>query len=152
MASGAHLSTFSWYFSLSSCSAPARKPYTYSLNVLCSTCALCRENSVCRSFFRLQRSPPQRPSPTSPSSITVTASDFIVFAGFKMPRNPLLFSFFFFLEAVLGLCCYKWAFSSCSKWGLLSSCVAQASHCSGFSLHRAWGLAHAGFSNCSKWA
>ena len=30
--------------------------------------------------------------------------------------------------AVLGLCCCMWAFSSCSKQGLVSSCGAQASH------------------------
>ena len=48
---------------------------------------------------------------------------------------------FIYLLAVPGLC---WgaqallgsaqAFSSCSEWGLLSSCGVQASHCSGFSL------------------
>ena len=32
-------------------------------------------------------------------------------------QTPLHF-FFFFLVA-LGLCCCLWAFSSCSKWGLL---------------------------------
>ena len=31
--------------------------------------------------------------------------------------------------AVLGLCCYAWAFSSCSCWGPPSGCRAQASHC-----------------------
>ena len=31
-----------------------------------------------------------------------------------------------------------WAFSSCSERGLLSSCSAQISHCSGFSRCRAW--------------
>ena len=43
-------------------------------------------------------------------------------------------SFFFFnlinlLLAVLPLrCCLHWAFSSCGKWGLFSSCGVQASH------------------------
>ena len=27
--------------------------------------------------------------------------------------------------AALGLCCYVWAFSSCSKWRLLCSCGAE---------------------------
>ena len=34
---------------------------------------------------------------------------------------------------VLGLRCCMRAFSSCSKWWLLSSCGVQASHCSSFS-------------------
>ena len=34
---------------------------------------------------------------------------------------------------MLGLHCCAQAFSSCSEWGLLSTCGAQASHCSGFS-------------------
>ena len=56
VASGAHLSTFSWYFSPFFCPAPAHEAYTYSLNILCSTCALCLENSFFRSFFRPQMS------------------------------------------------------------------------------------------------
>ena len=28
--------------------------------------------------------------------------------------------------AMLGLHCCAWAFSSCGKWGLLSTCIAQA--------------------------
>ena len=42
--------------------------------------------------------------------------------------------------AALGLCCCAWAFSSCGKWGLLSSCDVLASHCSGFSYCRAQAL------------
>ena len=36
--------------------------------------------------------------------------------------------------AVLGLHCRTHAVSSCGQQGLLPSCSAQASHCSGFSL------------------
>ena len=39
---------------------------------------------------------------------------------------------------VLALHCRAWAFSSCSKQGLLSSCCAWASHCGGFSCCGAW--------------
>ena len=47
-----------------------------------------------------------------------------------------LLNFILFLYlAVLSL-----RFSSCSEWGLLSSCWAQASHCSGFSCCRAQAL------------
>ena len=42
-------------------------------------------------------------------------------------------------------------FSSCSEWGLLSSCGAQASHFRGFSYYRALALGHAGFSSCGAW-
>ena len=42
----------------------------------------------------------------------------------------------FYCLAVLGFHCCMQAFSSCVKQGLLSSCSARASHCSGFSC---WG-------------
>ena len=42
--------------------------------------------------------------------------------------------------AALSVRCYTWAFSSCGKWRLLSSCGAWASHCSGFFCCRAWAL------------
>ena len=40
--------------------------------------------------------------------------------------------------AVLGLWCSVWAFSSCNKQGLHSSCGMLATHCAGFSCCRAW--------------
>ena len=46
----------------------------------------------------------------------------------------------YLFSATLGLHCCMQAFSSCSKWGLLSSCCAQASHCGGFSCCRAQAL------------
>ena len=36
---------------------------------------------------------------------------------------------FILFLAALGLRCCAWAFSSCSEWGLLSSCGVQVSHC-----------------------
>ena len=53
---------------------------------------------------------------------------------------------------VLALCCCTWDFSSCRKWGLLPSCSAQASHCSGFSCCGAWALGHTGFNSWGTWA
>ena len=53
---------------------------------------------------------------------------------------------------MLGLHCCTRAFSSYSKWRLLSSCSAQVSHCGGFSCCRARALGHAGFSGCDTWA
>ena len=57
----------------------------------------------------------------------------------------------FFLIIYLGdwvfVACVQ-AFSSCGKWGLLSSHGEQASHCSDFSCSRAWALGHMGFSKC----
>ena len=44
-----------------------------------------------------------------------------------------------------------WAFSSCGKQGLLSSCNAPASHCGGSS-HGAQALGHTGFSSCDTGA
>ena len=49
---------------------------------------------------------------------------------------------FCFCLAVMDLCCYAQAFSSCGKSGLFSSCGARASHCSGFYCWgpQLWGL------------
>ena len=47
----------------------------------------------------------------------------------RMTLNKYLFSLKYLFLVVLGLRCYAWAFSSCGEWGLLSSCVARASHC-----------------------
>ena len=41
-----------------------------------------------------------------------------------------------------------WAFSSCGKQGLLSSCNALASHCGGSSCGGAQALGHMGFRSC----
>ena len=41
-----------------------------------------------------------------------------------------------------------WAFSSCGKWGLLSSCFVRPSHYGGFSCCGAWVLGYSGFSGC----
>ena len=57
----------------------------------------------------------------------------------------LVFLFFFFnlFLVVLGLSLLLHRFfSSCGEWGLLSSCNAQASHCSGFSCCWARTLGH----------
>ena len=48
--------------------------------------------------------------------------------------HPSVFIYLFL--AALGLRCCVQAFSSCSKWGLLSSCGVWTSHCGGFSC---WG-------------
>ena len=49
---------------------------------------------------------------------------------------------------MLGLRCFEWTSSSCSKWGLLSNCGAWASHCSSFSCYGAQALRQVGFSSC----
>ena len=56
------------------------------------------------------------------------------------PTFKISLSFCKFIFGCVGLCCCVWAFSSCSKPGQLSSCSAQASHCSGFSCCRAQAL------------
>ena len=53
--------------------------------------------------------------------------------------------------AALGLCCCKWAFSSCGEWGLLSTGGARASHRGGFSCCRARALEH-GLSGLLQWS
>ena len=54
--------------------------------------------------------------------------------GFKHGDDIWLCFFICLFLAVLGLCCCDQAFSSCGKWGLLSSCSVWAPHYSGFSL------------------
>ena len=65
-----------------------------------------------------------------------------------------LFKKFLFINflAVLGLGCCVWAFSSCSKRGLLSSCSERSSHDSGFSCCRAEALGCMSFSICGAQA
>ena len=47
---------------------------------------------------------------------------------------------YLFIYGCAGSLLLHLLFSSCSKWGLLSSCRARASHCSGFLLHTQHGL------------
>ena len=54
--------------------------------------------------------------------------------------------------AVLGLYCCTWTISRFGEQGLLSSCSAWASHCSGFSSCGARPLECAGFSSWGAWA
>ena len=61
-----------------------------------------------------------------------------------------LFYNFIYLFSVLGLHCCR-LFSSCGERGLLSSCSAWASHCSGFSCCGAQALRGVD-SRCSTWA
>ena len=51
-----------------------------------------------------------------------------------------LFKLIYLFLVALGLHCCVQAFSSCGEQRLLSSCDAQASHCSGKSCCRAWAL------------
>ena len=53
--------------------------------------------------------------------------------------------------AVLGFCFCAWSFSACSKWELLSSFSARASHCGGFSCCRVWSPERR-LSSCGVWA
>ena len=45
------------------------------------------------------------------------------------PNFPLFKIFTYLFLVVLSLHCCGKAFSSCSEWGLLSSCGVQVSHC-----------------------
>ena len=61
---------------------------------------------------------------------------------------PQIFKCHLFM-AMLGLCCCARAFSSCSRWGVLLSCVAWASHHGGFSCCQACTLGQGGFRSCA---
>ena len=85
---------------------------------------------------------------------------FMVSGSYGDEAKPRLSIFFFFLNKLYlfsffgcagsSLLCR--AFSCCREQGLLSSCGAQASHCSSSSCCRAQALGHQGFSSCSSWA
>ena len=111
------------------------------------------------------------------SFLTITHTSYVFESKLTLGKFylvSLFFSqifFFFFFSAALGLGCCTQAFSSCGEQGLLR-CGARASHCSGFSCCRAWGLGtqasvvaalelsncgmraleHVGFSCCGAWA
>ena len=73
------------------------------------------------------------------------------------PSSLLLFKNFFknficLFLTTLGLHCFERVFSSCGKWGLLSSCGPWAFHCGGLSCCSAWALGHTGFSSFGEWA
>ena len=76
-------------------------------------------------------------------------SDFLFFP--ERSGNKLNLKIIYLVLATLGLHCCSWDFSSCSEWGLLCSCGAQASHCGGFSA-QSTGSRRAGFRSCSTWA
>ena len=65
------------------------------------------------------------------------------YLGVELLDQMVLFTYLrnqkvFFFSPALELGCCRQAFSSCSEQGLLSSCSAQASPCSGFSCCRVW--------------
>ena len=74
--------------------------------------------------------------------IMVLKCELVIFTG----HEALFFFKFILFLAALGLA-VRGLFSSCSKWGLLLSCSAQASPGGGFSCG-AQALGHVGFSYC----
>ena len=56
--------------------------------------------------------------------------------SFKHAFKKMIQSFL----AAVGLCCWAQAFTSCSKWGLLSRCNAQGFPCGGFSHCGVWAV------------
>ena len=83
--------------------------------------------------------PASSPTPLSPSGLRKGAVDFWM-KGCISVWGSLRLTFFFmylFVWAALGLHCCAWAFFSCIRAPLLSSCDVQASYCSGFSSCRA---------------
>ena len=59
--------------------------------------------------------------------------------------------FIYLCLAVLGLHCCMGFFSSCRKWGLLSSGRVQSSYTGDFSCYKASALGHVSFSRCGSW-
>ena len=88
----------------------------------------------------------------------------VVAFSFLLREVPFVFVCLFpflFIFCCAGSSLLCGLFSSCSKWGLLSSCIAWASHCGGFSCWGVWTVGHAtvepvvaacGLSSCGSWA
>ena len=71
---------------------------------------------------------------------------------YKVPVAGELFKSYLFIFGYTGSLLPRGLFSPCSKWGLLSSCGEQASHCGGFSCCGAWASVAVarGLSSCSS--
>ena len=63
---------------------------------------------------------------------------------------PLLLKLNLFIFGWVGFSLLSVGFLWLCEWGLLSSCSARASHCSGFSRCRAQALVCVGFSSCNS--
>ena len=88
------------------------------------------------------------PSMPCPSHIHTWGS-FTCSLSLLLYLKIILFIFILFGYAVSSL---LHSFSlSCGVGGLLSSCNAWDSHCSGFFSCRAWDVGHVGFSSCGSW-
>ena len=96
------------------------------------------------------KTPWPSPSPSTPH-VSLTTHWLIylfdLFLFFKLDFRLFIYYFWFWLLHV-GLK----VGATCSKWGLLSSCSARASHGGTFSCCEAWALQHAGLSRCDTWA
>ena len=66
-------------------------------------------------------------------------------------KTVFFYNFVYFFGWAGSLLLHR-LFSGCSKWRLLCSCGAEASHCDGFSCCRAWAPGHEGFSSFGSWA
>ena len=78
------------------------------------------------------------------SMVTTILKRTFVFPSFKRKIHLFIFG-------CAGSSLLQTLFSSCCKQGLLSSCRALASHCSGFSCYAARALDRVGFCSCGAW-
>ena len=85
------------------------------------------------------------PRKEEPASSSVLLTSFTA-----MSFKTILFIYLWLLWLGLLLC--SRGFFSCSKWGLLSCCRVQASHCGGFSCFWAWVLGCTSFRSCGTCA
>ena len=58
---------------------------------------------------------------------------------------------YLFIFGCVGAALLHGLFSSCRKWGLLSSCNVQSSYSGDFSCYKASALGHVGISRCGFW-
>ena len=84
----------------------------------------------------------------------VSAAEQDGFVGYLDEKFSFIYSFLIilFIFGCAGSSLLCGLFSSCSKWGLLSSRSLWASHCGGSSCCGEPALGHKGFRSCSAWA
>jgi len=110
-----------------------------SLTALCY--ALCRKNGRDKITFDLTKRNPGR-SHKTPETVGSRGwgQGTGLFFGFVFALTCGMWDLFCVCVAVLGLCCCVGFSLVAASKGLLSSCIAWASHCSGFSCRRVQAL------------
>jgi len=76
---------------------------------------------------------------------------FNIFKLLSFFKTVFFVFYYLFIFGCVGAALLRGLFSSCRKWGLLSSCNVQSSYSGDFSCYKASALGHVGISRCGFW-